>query len=171
MGKSNMYQLSVGDIRRFLKYIFPLKGCWVWNGAKSRGGYGHFQITKSGKRCDIVTHRLSYELFKGKIPKGCLVCHSCDNPPCVNPFHLFVGSYRDNLIDSIKKGRWHNGTLSNTRPQGELHKSAKLTKAQVLEIRKRYIPHKVTAKMLCQQYNVSRSLISRIVTRICWRHI
>ena len=88
------------------KYIpEPMSGCWLWIGANSgKGGYGQISINGRIKRA----HRVSWELHRGFIPEGMLVCHHCDTPPCVNPDHLFVGTYSDNTIDSVKKGRHRN---------------------------------------------------------------
>lgn len=76
------------------------KRCWIWQGRKS-GEYGHFEI--NGKA--MYVHRFSYELHNGPIPKGLFVCHACDNPPCVNPKHLWLGTHRENIQDWVKKGR------------------------------------------------------------------
>lgn len=72
-------------------------GCWDWDGVKKRGYamYGQARM-----------HRVIFELFYGPIPLGMLVCHRCDNPSCCNPFHLFLGEPRDNVMDAVKKGRW-----------------------------------------------------------------
>lgn len=76
-------------------------GCWIYNGFRNVWGYG--RIKSNGE--NTLTHRLSYIHHNGEIPKGMLVCHKCDNPSCINPMHLFLGSNTDNIRDSIKKGR------------------------------------------------------------------
>jgi hypothetical protein len=78
--------------------------CWEWQGFRLPKGYGTIGVggRAGGKQ---LAHRVSYELEYGLIPEGLLVCHSCDNPPCVNPKHLYVGSYADNLTDMHRKGR------------------------------------------------------------------
>ena len=81
--------------------------CWEWLGGKDRDGYGRYNLTKSQT---LPTkwwgvHRLSYTLSKGPIPKGMVVCHTCDNPGCCNPDHLFVGTQLDNIKDMDAKGR------------------------------------------------------------------
>lgn len=76
-------------------------GCWLWMGFRLESGYGHVQV--NFRR--LGAHRYFYEQMKGPIPAGAILCHTCDNPPCVNPAHLWPGSYKDNLDDMIKKGR------------------------------------------------------------------
>lgn len=87
-------------MKRFWNKVQKTETCWNWTGAK-RKGYGVIKIDKKS----IATHRLSYVMHKGQIPKGLLVCHSCDNPSCVNPDHLFLGDYSDNMLDAIDKDR------------------------------------------------------------------
>lgn len=86
-------------MERFWKKVQKTATCWNWTAAQ-RNGYGVIKINKKL----ISTHRLSYEIHKGSIPDGLLICHSCDNRLCVNPEHLFLGSYSDNTIDAVNKG-------------------------------------------------------------------
>lgn len=86
------------------KYIVDEKtGCWLWTSKKGvpLNTYGSIRVDT----VPMPAHRFSYDHFNGAIPDGMLVCHKCDTPPCVNPDHLFLGSYRDNAIDKVKKGR------------------------------------------------------------------
>ena len=77
------------------------KGCWIWQLNRNQCGYGAFK--KEGKT--LSTHRESYKAFKGRIPENMCVCHTCDNPPCINPDHLFLGTHGDNMRDMSRKGR------------------------------------------------------------------
>jgi len=78
--------------------------CWEWNGARNDHGYGR---KMSGSK-ESYTHRLAWTWANGPIPSGGHICHSCDNPPCCNPHHLFLGTREDNMRDSVRKGRHHN---------------------------------------------------------------
>ena len=79
----------------------PFCGCWLWLGSGTQNGYGHFYYEGRVQ----LAHRASFEIFNGEIPDGLLVCHKCDTPACVNPDHLFTGTYSDNARDSINKNR------------------------------------------------------------------
>ena len=94
-------------IRRFISHVAinPSTGCWEWTGKSIRKGYGQMRVDTIKKES---AHRLSYKIFKGEISDGLQVCHTCDNPKCVNPSHLFLGTNMDNVLDSIKKGRRNN---------------------------------------------------------------
>lgn len=130
-------------------------GCWLWTGVVVRR-YGQIGVKGKGRR----THRVSYELFKGPIPEGLYVLHSCDNPLCVNPDHLFLGTNEDNMADMVKKGR-------AARMAGEKHGMSKLTAQDVTRILRDNRKQKEIAK----DYAVTQSLISHVKCRKGWKHI
>lgn len=88
----------------FFKNVFKTKFCWFRIGSKFANGYGRFHQNHKALRA----HRFSWTLHNGKIPEGLIVCHECDNPLCVNPKHLWLGTNADNNIDTVKKGRHKN---------------------------------------------------------------
>lgn len=135
--------------------------CWEWLASKKRGGYGQFGLV-NGKM--VGTNRYAYELFRGPVPEDLQVLHTCDNPGCVNPRHLFLGTGLDNMQDRDRKGR-------HVPCPGEKHGQHKLTEAQVREIRSRYVPRVVTLKMLAAEYDVCESEISQLVRRKIWTHL
>lgn len=164
-------------------------GCWNWMGHKCRG-YGKI---RRGKKM-VLSHRFSYELANGPIPDGLFVCHSCDNPSCVNPTHLWVGTAKDNVADMVAKGRasricgdahWSR-RMPERRPtgdrcgarthpekvvRGEKHRSAKLTIELVREIRARYARGGVTCKQLAPEYGVTTCVIVTVISRKSWSHV
>jgi len=145
--------------KRFLKRIDKQgkNGCWIWKGSLTgRAGYGAMNI--DGKM--IRTHRISYQLHIGIIPKDMYILHECDNPKCCNPLHLFVGTDLDNARDKMKKGRCAGGG-----PIGEKNGNAKLTDKQTREILIKYKSDNYTQKQLGEIYKVDQSQISYIVNR------
>ena len=140
--------------------------CWDWYGNKAPNGYGYLGKRIEGKVKNFLAHRLAYEYRFGDIPEGLCVCHHCDNPGCVNPYHLFVGTRSDNMQDCVSKGRHYHHVMF-----GEDVPNSKLKTDQVLEIRKKYKPFEYTHRMLADEYGVSASLIKQIVNRYLWKHI
>ena len=88
--------------------------CWAWLGSKTRSGYGMFKYTNDGEKTTTTAHRFSYRLSCGKIRRGFLICHKCDNPSCVNPSHLYEGTASENYDDiRKKKGMIKGGNFVN----------------------------------------------------------
>lgn len=134
-------------------------GCWVWTGTLNNKGYG-----RAGRR---YAHRIAWEMANGPIPPGLFVLHTCDNPPCVNPDHLGVGTAKDNSSDASRKGRL-NGRPN--RPKGEQNKSHVLTEDQVRFIRDARAAGE-SRRFLAEMFGVSRNEISRVTTRRLWKHL
>jgi hypothetical protein len=120
--------------------------CWPWKKARVTDGYGTVAFWAG---YPVATHRLSYEIHKGKIPPKTQVMHTCDNPPCCNPTHLVLGTPRDNAIDMLKKGR---------NPQ------QKLVPDQIRNIREDKRKHRIIA----EEYKISESLVSLIKAGKRW---
>jgi hypothetical protein len=123
-----------------------------------------------GKRTSSRASRVAWELANGPIPDGLLVCHKCDNPACVNVEHLFLGTHKDNMEDMVRKGRWNVGGKQRGS-KGEKHGQAKLTDAQVMEIRRLYAFGGITCKELAVRYGIVQGIVSAIVNHKTWRHL
>lgn len=139
--------------------------CWEWQGSfdnKTKFGYGRAVY----KQKNIRAHRLSWIIENGAIPDNLNVCHKCDNPKCVNPNHLFLGTDKDNVADCIIKGRF-------TKEIGEDRYNAKLNEEQVREIRRRHtIRSKVNSGVaLAREFGICRTMVDAIVKRIRWKHV
>jgi hypothetical protein len=150
------------------------EGCWRWKGRnRTRAGHVRFWIDKD--RGLVYAHRVAWELEYGAIPEGVMICHHCDVPDCVRPSHLFLGDASANQKDAARKGR----LAVQRRPEqyakyledyhkGEANGHAKLTLAQVQEIRKRYAEGGCTLRSLGVEYGVHNSAIGRIVKGQLW---
>lgn len=150
-------------------------GCWLWLGAKLKSGYG--VIADGGKQ--TTAHRVAWELASGmRIPPGKYACHKCDNPSCVRPDHLFVGTPSDNMQDCVRKGRdnpaakahWGDSNPARRNPairQGIKNSQAKLTEDQVREIR----GSTERNGLLAVRYGVSKSAVKMIRTRRSWKSL
>lgn len=139
--------------------------CWPWTASASKEGYG--RIRRCGKL--VVAHRASYEMHIGPIPEGMKVCHTCDNPPCVNPKHLWIGTDGDNTRDSITKGR-PRGAKIPVPPRGEKCVFSVLVASQVLEMR-RLSQDGWCNQDLAAKFQIDKSGVSRIICRKRWTHI
>jgi ribosomal protein L31E len=138
-----------------------INGCWLWKRYKNNAGYG--QSDFKGKH--ILAHRLSYLTFVGKIPNNLHVLHNCDNPACVNPKHLFLGTHQDNMNDKVNKNR----------------QASKVNKKEVDEIRTLYSVElaerakgkdfQLTQKELAKRFRVSQTEINHIVNNKIWRKL
>ncbi len=156
--------------------------CWLWTGAHITSGYGHFEVNGH----HYLAHRTAWELAHGPIPAGLIVCHRCDNPTCVRPDHLFIGTQSDNIHDMITKGRagstqhperlahgkdhWTNQHPEKVR-RGEGSNMAKLRERDVIAIRRLYREAGMRQVDLGQKFGISQAVISSIVLRKTWRHV
>lgn len=136
----------------------PHTGCWNWTRSAPGFGYGKMCGGTRKNRISIMAHRFSYEYFKEKIPEGLRVCHRCDNPACVNPSHLFLGTAKDNTEDMVAKGR---------SLRGEKSPNAKLTKVAVAEIREK-LKNGTIGRRLAEEYGVDPNTISKIRLNKRW---
>jgi hypothetical protein len=147
-------------IERFMNFVPEARSdeCWEWQSVRNRRGYGKFWLNG---RTDLA-HRVSYELHNGPIPAGDLVRHTCDNPPCVNPAHLLVGSRKDNARDAVERGQYL---------RGEDNPRAKLTAEQVCEIRTLWATRSETQVSMAQRLGVSRAAVQFALNGTSWTHL
>jgi len=147
--------------RFWSRVVVKVGGCWLWTGSKDRDGYGALIV----RNRYWVASRFSYFLHFGEIPDGVSVCHTCDNPSCVNPGHLFLGTQRQNMLDARNKGR--EGKLWK---RGETNHCAKLTEKKarkLLALRRQGISAVVAAK----QFAISPAQVRKIWAGQKWKHL
>lgn len=132
------------------KIYYSLDGCWYWLGGLNPDGYGQMCIKRVAKQAS----RVSYRIYKGEIPEGMHICHTCDNPSCVNPYHLWAGTRKDNMLDMVQKGR--NG-----------YTGRKLTQGKAEEIR--VLAKNTHCKTIAKQFNVCYDTVKRIVRGEIWK--
>lgn len=146
-------------VNRFEKFVMPaVDGCHYWIGAISNRGRGRFSY--NGVNC--LAPRIAYEFYKGVIPDGLFVCHSCDNGLCVNPDHLFLGTNQDNINDKVKRGR-------QSRLHGSTNPNAKLIDSDVINIFQ--LKGNKSATDVAFQYKVYPKTILDIWNGLSWRNL
>jgi hypothetical protein len=152
MKENMMARPKIPLAQRLKMYVSPTDtGCWEWNGGRNSKGYGRIKI--DGKRVSV--HRVVYELLVGPIPDGMFVCHTCDNPCCCNPDHLFIGTNQDNVNDMVSKGRQYS----------------KLAKEDVIAIKQIYRRGNTTKRQLAEMFDVDFYTIKDILDGTTWKHV
>lgn len=147
---------------RFWAKVNKTEGCWLWTCYTMGNGYGIFTISRHNQE---LAHRVSWELANGPIPEGMDVLHNCpdgDNPACVNPSHLWIGTAKDNTQDMIKKRR---------HAHGETHGQTDLTVADVLEIRRLRAETNLSLSAIGDKFKVNPTCVYKIVHRKRWTHV
>ncbi len=145
---------------RFWAKVKKTDGCWLWQGATHNRGHGTFGDIPHHT---MPAHRFAWQDVNGPIPNGLFVCHSCDNPPCVRPDHLFLGTAKDNSVDAERKGRLYHG-------RGEQHYAAKLRDADIPVICSGYACGQ-SMVALARTYGVTDGTISNVIHHRHWKHL
>lgn len=153
---------------RFWPKVRKGPGCWEWTASRNRWGYGRLGVTR---RQFAYAHRIAWELENGPIPTGKIVCHRCDNPACVRPDHLFLGTHADNVQDMLSKGRGGLRLHPETAARGEQASKAKLKAEQVKEIRRLYRGGGISQRELARRFGVTQNAISMLLHRKSWSHV
>jgi hypothetical protein len=169
---------------QFIAKVEPsTEGCWTWTASVTttvrpsgyRCPYG--QLRRAGRL--LLAHRVSWELHAGPVPEGMRVLHRCDNPRCVRPDHLFLGTQADNVADARAKGwlrtatgdRHGSRTHPERRPRGERSKAARLDEDRVREIRALAARGGLSQRAIARRFGVGRSTVRGVVARRVWRHV
>lgn len=147
-------------VESFWRQVVKTESCWVWTGNKNKTGYGQYKMPGHSYR----THRASWQMAFGPIPKGMQVLHHCDNPSCVNPDHLFLGTHKDNMADCAAKGR-----IVLPNQVGENHSGHKLTEEEVRQIKG--LLNQCSHAQISKMYGISRSVVTRIALKQLWAHV
>jgi hypothetical protein len=173
----NVFQPTTQQIERFWQNvnICSVNKCWHWSGKNWVGGYGRFFYRIENRQHHILAHRLSYFLFYKINPVGKCVLHQCDNPKCVNPNHLFLGTHQDNMKDRNQKGRssavsgqvWHE---THKNKKGEQLTQAKLTDEAVREIRKLH-GGGIKQRRIAEKFKVAEQTVYKILRGKTWCHV
>ncbi len=155
------FEITPSLVDRFHeKYQKSDSGCWNWTAALAGKGYGQIKIPKT--RRQAYAHRLSYQIHKGAIPAKTEVCHTCDNPKCVNPAHLFLGSRKENAQDASNKGRIHVSPIGH---------NGVLAVSQVKRIKEIFRLNLMSIAEVARAFDVSHTTISKIRRGLRWTRV
>ncbi len=156
--------LTPAEVDRFWSHVDKSGDCWLWIGGQRPLSYGRFYLKerrKTGLNCVIGAHRIAYFLEFGPFPNSLFCCHKCDNPPCVNPSHIFLGDVKANTSDAARKGRM---------PRGSKSKFASLKEEDVVRILEMHKLGKTDAE-IGRHFNTTRGAVWRIVSGRNWKHL
>lgn len=142
--------------------------CWLWAAYTDTFGYG---MVRGVGKSPIQSHRASWHIHNGEIRGGLWVLHKCDNPPCVNPHHLFLGTPKDNSQDMVTKGRHVTIADCSCMLRGENNPASKLTAEVVKEARRLHAAGGVSGRELARRYGVSQATMGHALARKTWRHV
>lgn len=159
--KGNM-RYHQDTIKRLWARVAKGPGCWEWQGCRTVKGYGRMNFRVDGNLHQVYVHRMVWELERGEIPDGLSLCHHCDNPRCVRPDHIFVGTNSDNVRDGFSKGRF---------PAGESSKLSKLTESQVVRIRLALVRGHLTQREIAAQFGIGQQNVSAIKRGKSWNWV
>lgn len=145
--------------------------CWVWNARKNHDGYGEFWYNNH----TVKAHRMSWLLHNGLIPDDKCILHRCDNPPCVNPKHLWIGSLKDNTRDMISKSRQNFVGDFRHLPRNDYHgedrSNAKLNDEKVMLMRRLHKKSGLSTRKLAKMFSIGKSVAWSVIAQSRWKHI
>jgi hypothetical protein len=144
---------------RFFQKIKKTEACWIWTGRKNWKGYGEVKCNNKSYK----SHRLSWIIHFGCIPEKMCILHKCDNPCCVNPNHLFLGTHQDNMIDMFQKGRGNRAFGTRVTP-------SKLNEEKVRSLRNDFYSGMKRDDIL-MKYSISKRAMYLVAKRITWKHV
>ena len=145
-------------VKRFLTKFKKTKNCWIWEGTMISNGYGHFCVYHEHP---VLAHRYSWTLFNGKIPKNKYVLHKCNNPKCVNPSHLYIGTQKDNIRDVINNGKFIYGSK---------HPISKLTEIDIPKIIE-FSSQGISQRKIASMFKINQTTIWKIIHGLAWPHV
>lgn len=154
-----MGRKPTGIKARFWAKVDKTKSCWIFTSNHGGTTYGMLSVPKGE---EYLAHRISWVIHYGLIPRGLKVLHTCDQPRCVNPLHLFLGTSQDNMDDMVNKGR----SLKGSR-----HPMTNMSESDVVEIRRLYQETKLSQQAIADMYRINQTAVGFIIRRITWKHI